>query len=66
MAHESNGHDPDEDDLFGPDRDDLNDMGLDPDDPDFNELSAEGIHPDATDDEDLSDTDGDNEDYRDE
>jgi hypothetical protein len=47
------------DDEGGPDREELMDLGLDPDEPDFTELAAEGMTGEETDDEDLRDADED-------
>ena len=41
----------DYDEEEGLDRDELHDMGLDPDDPDYTELAAEGMTGDETDDD---------------
>ncbi len=46
---------PEEYDHGGPDREELMNLGLDPNDPDFTELAAEGLTGDSSDDEDLSD-----------
>jgi len=48
----------------GPDREELREMGLDPDEPDYTELAAEGMSGDETDDEALGDAEDDIEDYR--
>jgi len=49
----------DYDDEEGPDREELLELGLDPDEPDYAELAAEGMTGDETDDEDLRDAEDD-------